>query len=352
MVTDEFMASRAALRKVDAVAFDCDGVLVDARRSYDEAIRVVVETMVKDITGAKLSLARAAPGLIATIRRTGGFNSDWDTSYALTLFAYVALKGKASKGAPLKKLEAVVARFGSASRKAGLADADAFLDAEFPSLAEGLKRSRDYLGFPGRPPRSRMANLFDELYLGRALYKESYGVASGGPKRGYIELERLLIKGETLRSLENIVGRGRLALITGRPSLGTGHTLGKAMMARFDAQASIFIGDADVNPRLKSDYAKFRKPSPEALVRASEKLSSKMLLYVGDSAEDLMMVKDAKAQGRLKNCLFAGVYGMAPDSKDQIDFFERSGADIIVKSVNELPSRLLMASGKEVNQAN
>jgi HAD superfamily phosphatase len=351
MTSSETAASRAALKKVDAVAFDCDGVLIDARRSYDEAIRVVVETMVKDVAGERLSLLRAAPWLIATIRRTGGFNSDWDTSYALTLFAYAALKESGPKGAPLKRLEALTARFASAPRKGGQRDADAFLDAEFPSLAEGLKRSREYLGYPGRPPKSRMASLFDELYLGRVLYKQAYGVASGGPKEGFIQLERLLLKKEALRSLEAIVGRGRLALITGRPSLGTGYTLGKAMMGRFDSEASMFIGDADLDPKLRAEYAKFRKPSPEALIRASEKLSSRMLLYVGDSAEDLMMVKDARAQGRLQNCLFAGVYGMSPDAKEQVEFFERGGADVVVKSVNEIPARLLMASGREVTQA-
>ena len=84
-------SSRELLGEVDAVVFDCDGVLVDARKSYDATIRVVVETMVEELTGVRLHLARVVPGLISTIRRTGGFNSDWDTSYALSLFSLVAL---------------------------------------------------------------------------------------------------------------------------------------------------------------------------------------------------------------------------------------------------------------------
>jgi HAD superfamily phosphatase len=352
--TNNVGASRVPplLTKVDAVAFDCDGVLVDARKSYDEAIRVVTETMVKDITGVKLSLVRAAPELIATIRRTGGFNSDWDTTYALTLFACVALKDKSPRRGALKRLAAIVTRFGSASRKAGQRDADAFLNAEFPSIIDGLEKSREFMGYPGRPPESRMATLFDELYFGSALYREFHGVPAGGPKKGFIELERVLVKRTTLRSLERMVGRGRLVLITGRPSIGTVYTLGKAIMAHFDREASIFIGDGDVYPELRVTYDKFRKPSPEALIRASEKLSSRRLLYVGDSAEDLMMVRDAKAQGRLQGCLFVGVYGMSPDAEKQIAFFEKNGADFIVKSVNEIPARLLMASRKEATQAN
>jgi phosphoglycolate phosphatase-like HAD superfamily hydrolase len=337
------MAMNEDLGKVDAVAFDCDGVLVDARRSYDKAIRVVVETMVRELTGTKLSLVEAAPELIATVRRTGGFNSDWDTTYALTVFAFAALKGGDKSGTPLERLEALTARFGAAPRKGGVRDANAFLDDEFPSLADSLKKADDYLGYPGTPPKSRMATLFDQLYFGASLYQESHGFAGNGPRRGFIELERVLLKRQALKSLEKIVGRGRLAIITGRPSLGTAHTLGKAIMGSFDRDASIFIGDADIKPEMRAEYDRFRKPSPEALVRASEKFSSKMLLYVGDSAEDLMMVADARDKGRLQTCLFAGVYGMSPEPEEQIAFFDRNGADVIAKSVNEIPARLLEA---------
>jgi len=338
------------LGRVDAVAFDCDGVLVDARRSYDEAIRVVAEKMVTGLTGKKVPLARVAPELIAMVRRTGGFNSDWDSTYALTIFTFVALDGKASGTTPLQRTREIASRFASAPRRGGVKDLESFLRAEFPGLADDLRKAREFLGYPGSPPKSRLSSLFDQLYLGRSLFKEYYGIEEG-PKTGFIELERVLITDRTLRSLEEIVGGGRLAMVTGRPSVGTAYTFGK-MMRHFDKEASIFIGDADVYPGMKAAYAKFRKPRPDALIRAREKLSSKMLLYAGDSAEDLMMVKDAQAQGRLENCLFAGVYGMSPDPAKQVAFFEEKGADIIVKSVNEIPSRLLMASSNKVTQAN
>jgi phosphoglycolate phosphatase-like HAD superfamily hydrolase len=357
--------SNSLLGQVDAVAFDCDGVLIDARMSYDEAIRVVTEVMVNELTGARLSLVRAAPDLIATMRRTGGFNSDWDTTYALALFAYVAMRSKpmdagrgggggaggrsAAKAAgrsALKRLQATVGKFGSAPRKGGQKDVDSFLDSEFPEMREELKRSREFLGYPARPPESRMATLFDELYFGSKLYQEFHGVPATGPKTGFIELERLLVKKGTLRALEKLTGSGRLALITGRPSIGTKHTLGRAIMAHFNAGASLFIGDADLYPDLGKEYDRYRKPSPEGLVRAAKRLPSRVLLYVGDSAEDLMMVKDGIAQGRLHNCLFAGVYGTSPDAAKQIAFFKESGADMIVESVNEIPSLLMMSRKK------
>ncbi len=340
-------SSSALLGKVDAVVFDCDGVLIDARRSYDATIRVVVETMVEGMTGVRLRLARATPGLIATIRRTGGFNSDWDTTYALTLFSLVALAqrraGRDSKGSgAVEALAGVTAGFGSSPRGRGQLAVDSFLESEFPSMKDSLDKSREYLGYPSTPPQGRLTTVFDELYFGGSLFEKVHGVRASDPRaKGLIELERTLVSRKTLESLGERLGDGRLAMVTGRPFLGTEHSLGKEIMRYFDMDASMFIGDADIDPSLRAEYDGYRKPSPKALVRAQEKLSSETLLYVGDSAEDLMMVQNARRKG-LKGFLFAGVYETSARA-DQASFFQREGSDVVVETVNRLPSGLLLA---------
>jgi phosphoglycolate phosphatase-like HAD superfamily hydrolase len=332
---------------VDAVAFDCDGVLIDARRSYDATIRVVVEKMVEETAGVRLRLARAMPGLIATIRRTGGFNSDWDTSYALTLFSLVALAQRKDEGGwkgpgTTEALTGITAAFAFVPRPRGREAVDSFLDSEFPSLKDGLDRSREYLGYPSAPPDGRMTTVFDELYFGASLFERIHGVPASDPRtKGLIELERTLVDRGTLESLERILGGSRLALITGRPFVGTEHSLGKRLMRHFDRDASIFIGDADIDLDLRAEYDRYRKPSPEALIRARDRLSSETLLYVGDSAEDLMMVQEARRRG-LEGYLFAGVYQTSPVQADQASFFEREGSDVVVETVNQVPSGLLM----------
>jgi phosphoglycolate phosphatase-like HAD superfamily hydrolase len=340
-------SSMRLLRKVDAVVFDCDGVLIDARGSYDATIRVVVEAMVEGLTGVKLRLARLAPRLISTIRRTGGFNSDWDTTYALTLFSMAALKPRlktgGARGAGAEEaLTGITAAFGSAPRGRGREAVDSFLDSEFPSLKESLDRSRDYLGYPKTPPEGRMTTAFDELYFGASLFQKVHGVRAKNPRaKGLIELERTLVTTKTLDSLAKILGGARLAMVTGRPFVGTEHSLGSDVMKRFDRDSSMFIGDADVDIGLRRTYDEFRKPSPKALIRAREKLSSSTLLYVGDSAEDLMMVQNAR-RGGLEGFLFAGVYQTSPEPSRQASFFERGSSDIIAESVNQVPSGLLL----------
>jgi phosphoglycolate phosphatase-like HAD superfamily hydrolase len=338
--------SRDALGKVDAVAFDCDGVLIDARKSYDATIRVVVETMVQEVTGVRLRLARAIPRLISTVRRTGGFNSDWDTSYALTLFSVVALgERKDRKGAEVSGaveiLNKITAEFGSAPRGRGQDAVDSFLASRFPMMREELDRSRQFLGYRGTPPEGRMTTLFDELYFGASLFEKIHGIRSRTQTKGLIELERILVDRKTLDTLQRRLGGPRLAMITGRPFVGTNRSLGR-LMRYFDREASVFIGDADINPDLRVEYDRLRKPSPEALIRAKETFSSGTLLYVGDSAEDLMMVQKARAKG-LEGFLFAGVYQTSPVQADQASFFEREGSDLVVETVNQVPSGLLPA---------
>lgn len=333
-------SSREALSKVDAVVFDCDGVLVDARESYDATIRVVVETMVEELTGVRLGLKSEMPRLISTVRRTGGFNSDWDTTYALTLFSFVALEGGARRAGAREALESITAGFGSAPRGRGQEAVDAFLEERFPST-DGLDRARDHLGYPATPPDGRMTTVFDELYFGASLFRKVHGFPASSPRaKGLIELERTLVSPKTLEALSERLG-GRLAIVTGRPFLGTEHSLGRRVMSYFDREASMFIGDADVDPSLRTEYDRCRKPSPDALVRAKDELSSEKLLYVGDSAEDLMMVRNATLRG-LEGYLFAGVYETSPVRVDQASFFEREGSDLVLETVNQVPSGLLL----------
>jgi HAD superfamily phosphatase len=345
-------SSKEALGRVDAVAFDCDGVLIDARRSYDETIRVVAETMVEEIEGVRLRLSGAMPRLIAAVRRTGGFNSDWDTSYALTLFSVAALELRRgirqtkARGAT-ETLAEITARFGSAPRGRGKEAGDWFLESEFAPQKERLDKARDFLGYPRTPPQGRMTTVFDELYFGSSLFEKIHGVRASSPRtRGLIDLERTLVGRSTLESLQKILGGARLAMVTGRPFVGTERSLGKAIMRYFDREASMFIGDADVDLDLRAEYDRYRKPSPEALLRAREKLSSKTLLYVGDSAEDLMMVQGARRRG-VEGVLFAGVYQTSAVRADQASFFEREGSDLVAQTVNQIPSGLLLTPRSE-----
>ncbi len=348
-------ASVRNLKRVGAVVFDCDGVLVDTRLSYDATILQVTEKMMDDLSGIQQPYGNVGRGLIARLRRTGGFNNDWDTTYALTIFSMLALDNKRlrnlgegesqrdvrvdkSEGKELlNRLRRINEIFCSSARGFGYSAVNLFLESErlSPVQRSAVARTRKYLGYPGSPPKCRMTTLFDEIYHGPELFKKMYGFSARYYKgRGMIEEEKLLVNRGVLERLAGILGGKKIAISTGRPFLATRYSL-RHLMSYFDRSASTYIGDADVNPELADEYEKYRKPRGGSLIRAKEELAPDGMLYVGDSAEDQMMVKDANETA--DGILFGAISGTASDEYGQVRYFKRNGADLVMKSVEQVP---------------
>jgi beta-phosphoglucomutase-like phosphatase (HAD superfamily) len=74
------------LNRVGGVIFDCDGVLVDIRESYNKAIARTVSHVLKSLTNSEVPEGLVCDELIYLFRRTGGFNNDWDTVYGILMF--------------------------------------------------------------------------------------------------------------------------------------------------------------------------------------------------------------------------------------------------------------------------
>ncbi len=339
MVREE---SRDQLREVDAIVFDCDGTLIDARRSYDTTILRTTKKMIEGFSGVSIPLEDAGGEMILAIRRTGGFNSDWDTTYALSLLSGAAIErcevGK-SPDLVLAELGKLVADFGSRKRLAGHRSIDGYI-ARAGLASEGMKELRRYLGYPGNARVSRMTAAFDQLYYGGRLFREVYGVRPATwYERGLIERETLFVGREDLVRFRRIVGGKRMAIATGRPFVAVKHALGR-LLSYFERDASVFIGDIDIYPELASEMERYRKPSGASLIKAHEMLKPKMMLYVGDSAEDRLMVDDArKSYG---NTLFAGIYGTSFDDASQMSYFRGTGSDLLVKTLDQMPALLEM----------
>jgi HAD superfamily hydrolase (TIGR01549 family) len=342
------------LSKVDSVVFDCDGVLVDARRSYDATITEVAERILYENVGINSPGKNFTPNMIRQLRQTGGFNNDWDSTYALILFSILALPKNeahrlAHEGIPngskeslrisSKEIRTVVDEFCSTTTdlSLGCEAVNSYLNTAQLSRdsASVIATVQEQLGYPGSPPSSLLSTLFDEIYHGPKLFRKMYGVQAHHYKgKGFIENERLIIRRKDLETLSRLLGGRRLALVTGRPYLATKHVL-RDMMKYFKREASVFIGDLDVHPELATQLNQFRKPSGRSLIHAQQKLPSETLLYVGDSAEDVRMAEDAR---RLKvRVLFAGIYGTGPGHEEQSKFFRDRGADLVLPTVRQIP---------------
>jgi len=84
------------LAEAEALLFDCDGVLIDVRNSYDAAINRTVAYIMGKLKPRDFSGA-ASQRLIYRLRRSGGFNNDWDAVYVILLGTFAQLDDESLK---------------------------------------------------------------------------------------------------------------------------------------------------------------------------------------------------------------------------------------------------------------
>ncbi len=329
--------SEQILKAADGIAFDCDGVLVDARGSYDVAITLTAQRLVEELTGMDADLSSMLVPGIYKLRGTGYFNNDWDTVYVLVVSALAGFNAERGNARAIARAKAIINGIVDQGPQGGIKSVDAFLlSSGIPG--EMLRKWRSQLGYPGRPPASTLASMFDEAFYGGAVYRGLYGADPRfGMGRGLIGKDRTLVSERDLDRLCDSVGRRAMSIITGRPRRAVEISLGP-LMGYFSVDASVFIGDAELGGEGRSSLARFRKPSHLGLTHARKRLGAKTLLYVGDSAEDAVMVSNARRMR--EKVAFVGVFKTALDRKEQIAMFEALGADMIVPGVTDLPDAL------------
>lgn len=342
-----------ALAGLEAAIFDCDGTLIETTESYDLAIKLTVEILLRNLCGLEIELGRDLKQAISSLRLLGGFNNDWDTAAVIleAIYLQALTSGESPTLRGLGKIETPQPSAGSGESKpsyareglkwvekasqeierrpVGRADLEEKLSelASRRGLLEKLEELRESLGLRGSMSygSSVLATLFDEVYLGEEGVREKYGA----PPRylsweGAITNEKPLVSEGCLEELSQMLKKG-LGLVTGRGRWETERTLGP-LMRFFNPKACVFIADLR-RPELE-------KPSPKPLLAAAEALGAESVVYVGNSAEDLLMARNAAAAG-LK-ALFAGV---ASDD-ESLQYFMESSADIILEDVNSLPKAL------------
>lgn len=246
-------------------------------------------------------------------------------------------------------MQAGLARFVEQADSSGLRSLEQILFSERqPSWkAAALCGFKTLLGYPDHGAHSLLATVFDEIFYGPTLFERAH---RRRPQfylgAGAIENETPIVTQATLKRLTDLFGRCHLGIASGRGTLAIEHTLGR-WLDYFNPQARVLLEDEELSARgrLEALRTERAKPAPYALLQSARAMKTfKRALYVGDSAEDLIMARRANAVD--PRYLFAGVTDYGYDPRRKQEMFAEAAVDLILPSVNQLPDVLRISQAK------
>jgi phosphoglycolate phosphatase-like HAD superfamily hydrolase len=376
-----------ALRGVEKLIFDFDGVLVQTSQSYCQTVRKVVDYYFLEILGLT-----GEEGKLATLRDiqkfkdTGLYNNDWNLSHAfITYYLTLIMRELEQKNA----LQDFTKRFDTLQfsdiqrfiqslievsnflkrykvngtdladlKDNGIINLDLFLaQAKLekpkpietslvgvdPEVAEDEQRLVTKLVPYDLEKPDLLKRLFEETYLGKELFTKIYGIPSFFKfDESFLDKETFIPTRETMDLLRRQFGK--FGIYSGRPRTQGMYILEKYDYTRyFDEKGYVFLGDL-----LKSEVEmeKLGKPDPALFIELIEKLVDREtgVAYVGDGIADALLVENARSEG-LENLLFLGVMSSSEDSNKLFTEYGKHGADVIMTEVNDIPYLLKSLGG-------
>jgi HAD superfamily hydrolase (TIGR01548 family) len=284
---------------VDAVVLDVDGVLVDVADSYRRAVVESIERVYGD------TIDRAD---VQQFKDAGGFNNDWELTYAAALFVLARREGL---GLSLSEFTDAVAGTGGGPSAARTVAGEQLTPAAHERVF-------------ARWDRQRLRDVFQQLYLGSDRYRSIEGGDPDLDTPGFINDEPVIVSPETVAAL---TGRFAVGVLTGRPAPEADIALERAGL------------DLPDDHRFTMDDWDGGKPDPDALVALAERFGADRVVYAGDTLDDVRTAVNAsEADGRTYygvGVLTGGLSGETGRRK-----FETAGAAAVVDSVEDLPDLL------------
>jgi len=343
------------IAEVDMTVFDCDGVLLDVRRSYNKAVAQTTIIIIEAFTGTRLPEELFDGSLNFKYKTTGGFNNDWTHTYAyiMRILAEVGaedlmeinrlsvesleyekpadrfnyIQGKLSISIPIKGLYEKLGAFASRLDASGIES----VDRELLDIV-GLK-VKETLKFRAEVGDSIVSTLFEELFGGKALFTETFGFPPSfvEVEQGIVEDEEIIVTESTIDQFEELFGGARFGIASGSLANTARHALG-AILDRFPKPSRIWHDVVDDFMRELGQEG-LHKPNKFPLLKAVEPyMPFNKALYVGDTMADYLTAQNAG-----DDFLFAGVYECVHQPEDAMNAFLDRGSDIVAPTVNDLP---------------
>lgn len=302
------------LNQVDAIIFDCDGVLIDITKSYDLAIIRTTQYVLKNL--AQIDDAIDVDfKIIDGFKSTGGFNDEVDLAYAAILSLVAANKLQKEQ---IDFIFDVIKN----SDSTGIISVEKYIE----NLAD-ISKIKNQLSYPGTHHENPLYQIFDQLFYGPELYKKLFNKVSNFSDPGLIEQDDVIVNDILIEKLLKKFN-SKIAMVTGRGKESIAYSL-KSLLTKFDLQNSMFLED---------ESRELAKPNPKSLLNSIYGLNSLTSLYVGDSMEDFIMAKKTTDSGN--ETIFCGIIGTSKNPQDKLELFEKNNAILVLDSIHLLPKVL------------
>ncbi|SDF91563.1 TIGR01548 family HAD-type hydrolase [Halorientalis regularis] len=286
--------------QVDAVVLDIDGVLVDVADSYRRAIVESIEHVYGD------TVDRAA---IQQFKDAGGFNNDWELTYAAALYVLATQYGL---DRDIESFTDMIAATGG-----GLDAAETVVvNAVGPAERERIYDAWD---------TDRLREVFQQLYLGSDLYRDLEGGEPDMDTEGSINDEPKLVDPEALARLQRNFDVG---VLTGRPAAEADIALDRVGL------------DVPEDHRFTMDDWDEGKPHPRALTTLAERFGADAVAFAGDTLDDVRTAGNAAEADPDRTYYGVGVLTGGLTGESGREKYERAGADLVIDSINDLPGKL------------
>jgi HAD superfamily hydrolase (TIGR01548 family) len=300
--------------KLDTILFDMDGVLLDISQSIRRVNSLAVACYLREIVGLPAPDDLVTSQDIEKFKHTGGFNDDWDLTYALVLFYLVKRhENPETDAVTLSVTGLTLGRYAHkvGERGGGVAAAEDFLLGKF--------MPRDRWQIEREYEKSRIRRVFQEMLAGD-LCQRMYGFEPATYKGlGFIYNDRLLLD----RSL--VADRFKLGMQTGR-------TYEEALIGMEFCSLTERIPERHWITKRDG----FHKPDPGGLKALADRLDTTGAgIYIGDTLDDLRTVRALNALNVAPPFLIALVL-TGPAGATNLKLFQKNGADLIAGDVNEV----------------
>ena len=305
------------LSEIDTLVFDIDGVLVDVNASFLQTIIDTVQYYFNRIVKLPRDALLMERKSIECFKMVGGFNDDWELAAAAILVYLWKMKEYEIKS--LEELKIIFPLFPDFINK-NLSGGGGLVQ-----VIHWVKENSVYTDeLFSLWKKEEIFQIAKEFYAGEKYCYRLYGFHPRltGRVNGNLERESIII----IPEMSETVKKYHVGILTGRNRAETKFIMDQLGWNSWLYPKAVITSEDHMT-----------KPAPDGLKSLLEQCRSKMALFIGDTMDDLLTVKNLNRQSEKQRCLSGLVFGIDfSDQEGKRAYYKEYDVDLLAEDVNQM----------------